>query len=109
MERPLPAHTAPGDAIVRLPDAARQADQTARPATVVSLIWAVALGGVVATALVAVDTGPGTHGPMAIPSLHGWLPLLLLGVTAVCDFVEVRLRHGDETEALTLFEAASRR
>ncbi|MGZ4617622.1 MAG: histidine kinase dimerization/phospho-acceptor domain-containing protein, partial [Frankiaceae bacterium] len=37
--------------------------------------------------------------------MHGWLPLLLLLVTAGCDFVEVRLRHGDETEALALFEA----
>ena len=85
--------------------AARRSGSAEQDRRLRRLIWAVAFGGVVATALVAVATGPRQHGPIAVTSLHGWLPLLLLLVTAACDFVEVRLRHGDETEALALFEA----
>jgi PAS domain S-box-containing protein len=47
-----------------------------------------------------------TGGPVAAPLPASWLVPVLLAVTVASELVAVRLRHGDEDEALTLFEAA---
>ncbi|MDQ1634412.1 MAG: hypothetical protein QOJ32_1221, partial [Frankiaceae bacterium] len=46
-----------------------------------------------------------TGGPVAAPVGMRLLVPLLLVVTVVSELVAVRLRHGDEDEALTLLEA----
>src|SRR4051794_7297906 len=54
----------------------------------------------------------GSSGPVAtvdnrLPWAHGPLLLaLLLGLTVAGDLISVRVRHGEESEELTLFEAA---
>ncbi len=77
------------------------------PPRVTRLIVGVALLGLLAAAGVCVgwwhrDIAPVSVGDM--PTV--WLALLLLAVTAIAEFTSVQLRHGDQTEALTLLEAA---
>lgn len=60
--------------------------------------------GAGAVAAVAALLGPG-HA-VAVPLAHQWLLPLLLLVTTLGECTAVRLRHGDQTEELTLFEAA---
>ncbi|MCW2723294.1 MAG: hypothetical protein JWN35_215 [Frankiales bacterium] len=65
---------------------------------------------------VAFQVGVGfvLHGAGPVISLEGEMPwaheplllVLLLGLTMVGDLVSVRVRHGEESEELTLFEAA---
>ena len=44
--------------------------------------------------------------PVTVSLSTPWLAVILLVVTFVAEFTAVRLRHGDEEEALTLLEAA---
>ncbi len=44
--------------------------------------------------------------PVTVSMSTPWLAVILLVVTFVAEFTGVRLRHGDEVEALTLLEAA---
>ncbi len=44
--------------------------------------------------------------PVKVSMSAHWLPLLLLLITFVAEFTAVRLRRGDDVEALTLLEAA---
>ncbi len=76
------------------------------------LVGAIAVLGLVLQTAVALLVGD--HGAVATLELgagaavpHGW-PLLisLLVLTVVGDLVAVRVRHGEESEELTLFEAA---
>lgn len=75
------------------------------------LVGAIAALGIALQAGVALAVGG--HGPVAVLALgggpvpDGW-PLLLamLVLTVVGDLVAVRVRHGEESEELTLFEAA---
>jgi PAS domain S-box-containing protein len=62
--------------------------------------------GVTAVALVAWAWSDRTHGPVPAPIPDALLSPVLLAVTVASELVAVRLRHGDEDEALTLLEAA---
>ena len=87
-------------------EAADEPATTDRKTQLSLLIGLVALGGAVATAVVAMMAKDQTQGPVATSFAGAWLPLLLLGVTVVSDLIMVPLRHGGENEGLTLFEAA---
>ncbi|MCW2777903.1 MAG: domain S-box protein [Frankiales bacterium] len=57
--------------------------------------------------LVVADDGPVVHVTAALPWAHGWLLLgVLLVLTVLGDQLSVPLRHGEQTEHLTFFEAA---
>ena len=80
------------------------------PAGLRRLVLALALLG--AGLQVAVGVAFSSAGPIAsvetrLPWAHGpALVLLLLALTVAGDLVSVRVRHGEESEELTLFEAA---
>ena len=74
------------------------------------LVLSLAAAGIAAQAVVALltrNTGSVTSLAGKLHWAHGFLLLgLLLALTVVGDLVSVRVRHGDESEELTLFEAA---
>src|SRR5438067_8011070 len=73
---------------------------------VTSLAVAALLLQVGAAALVG-SSAPVASVAAKLPWAHGPLLLaLLLGLTVAGDLVSVRVRHGEENEELTLFEAA---
>jgi PAS domain S-box-containing protein len=73
---------------------------------VLRVVAASGLLGVVAVLVVGWTwSGRGT-GPVLAPLSLAWLVPVLLAVTVASELVAVRLRHGDEDEALTLLEAA---
>jgi PAS domain S-box-containing protein len=80
------------------------------PAGLRRLVLSLAAAGVVAQAAVAFltrDMGAVTSLAAKLPWAHGVVLLgVLLALTVVGDLVSVRVRHGDESEELTLFEAA---
>ncbi|HEX8002480.1 MAG TPA: ATP-binding protein [Mycobacteriales bacterium] len=83
---------------VALPPAARRATVLGMPRALAFVVAGVDLLGAGALALVAGVFGGGSS---------SWtLALALLGLTAVGELTAVRLRHGESTEELTLFEAA---
>ena len=79
----------------------------ANPASRVNFVIAstAALGTVAAVATCIGWAGRGVP-PVTVPLSTPWLAVILLVVTFVAEFTGVRLRHGDEEEALTLLEAA---
>src|SRR3954447_608076 len=61
----------------------------------------------VGAALLVGSSGPVATVDQRLPWAHGPLLLaLLLGLTVAGDLISVRVRHGEESEELTLFEAA---
>jgi len=74
-----------------------------RPPLPVAVAGILALGAAGVTA-VAVLAAPG-HAVSVSLSPH-WLLVVLLGATVVGELTAVRLRHGEQTEELSLFEAA---
>jgi PAS domain S-box-containing protein len=80
-----------------------------RVGRLVALVAAFGLGAQALVLLAVQDTGP--VAPLSsYPGLgwaHGWtLVGVCLALTFAGDWVAVRVRHGEETEELTLFEAA---
>ena len=70
-----------------------------RPAGLHAFVGAVCAAGAAALLLVVVGTSPALGAP-------AWVVALLVAVTAAAELTAVRLRHGESTEELTLFEAA---
>jgi PAS domain S-box-containing protein len=69
------------------------------------VVASVVLGGL-AVLIVAWNWSGRSAGPVAAPLPMRWLVPVLLLVTVSSELVAVRLRHGEEHEALTLLEAA---
>ncbi|MDX6197958.1 MAG: hypothetical protein QOJ79_1109 [Actinomycetota bacterium] len=80
------------------------------PAGLRRLVLSLVAAGVAAQAVVALltrATGAVTTLAGKLPWAHGVVLLgVMLALTVVGDLVSVRVRHGDESEELTLFEAA---
>ncbi|GAC1444778.1 MAG: hypothetical protein NVSMB55_22320 [Mycobacteriales bacterium] len=80
------------------------------PAGLRRLVLSLAALGAVAQAVVGFltrHTGPVTSLAGKLPWAHGAVLLgVMLALTVVGDLVSVRVRHGEESEELTLFEAA---
>ncbi|MBK5306456.1 MAG: PAS domain S-box protein [Frankiaceae bacterium] len=74
------------------------------------LVLSLVAAGVVTQAVVAFfarDVGAVTSLDGRVPWAHGLVLLgVLLALTVIGDLVSVRVRHGDQSEELTLFEAA---
>jgi signal transduction histidine kinase len=99
------SRTATGETAVR--PGQRPADRpSASPARVNRVIACTALLGTLAASGVCFAwSGRGTP-PVTVSMSTPWLAVMLLAVTSLAEFTAVRLRRGDEIEALTLLEAA---
>ena len=78
----------------------------AAPSRVNRVVACTALLGAVSAAATCLAWSHRSVAPVKVPMSSQWLPLMLLLVTFVAEFTAVRLRRGDEVEALTLLEAA---
>jgi signal transduction histidine kinase len=76
------------------------------PSRVNRVIACTAVLGTVAAAVACFAWSGRTTPPVAVSMSTPWLAVILLAVTSLAEFTAVRLRHGDEIEALTLLEAA---
>jgi signal transduction histidine kinase len=65
-----------------------------------------ALLGTVAASIACFAWSGRTTPPVSVSMSTPWLAVMLLAVTSLAEFTAVRLRRGDEVEALTLLEAA---
>ncbi len=78
----------------------------AGPSRVNRVVGLTALLGTVAAVAVSVGWLGRTTAPVSVSLSTTWLAALLLAITAASELTAVRLRRGDEVEALTLLEAA---
>jgi signal transduction histidine kinase len=78
----------------------------AGPSRVNQVVAATAVLGIVAAISACVGWSHRAVPPVKVGMSEHWLPLLLLLITFVAEFTAVRLRRGDDVEALTLLEAA---
>ncbi|HEX4431836.1 MAG TPA: PAS domain-containing sensor histidine kinase [Frankiaceae bacterium] len=78
----------------------------AAPSRVNRVVASTALLGIVAAVGACLGWSHRTVPPVKAGMSEHWLPLLLLLITFVAEFTAVRLRRGDDVEALTLLEAA---
>jgi signal transduction histidine kinase len=76
------------------------------PSRVNRVIALTALLGTLAAALVCFAWSGRSTPPVSVSMSTPWLAVLLLALTSIAEFTAVRLRRGDEVEALTLLEAA---
>jgi signal transduction histidine kinase len=78
----------------------------AAPSRVNRVVACTALFGTLAAVGACFGWSRRTVPPVKVAMSEHWLPLLLLLITFVAELTAVRLRRGDDVEALTLLEAA---
>ncbi len=81
-------------------------EPTASPSRLNRVVALTALLGTVAAIAVCLGWWGRDAPPVAVSMPTTWLALLLLAITSASELTAVRLRRGDEVEALTLLEAA---
>jgi signal transduction histidine kinase len=79
---------------------------SAAPSRVNRVVASTALLGTLAAVGACLGWSHRAVPPVKVALSEHWLPLLLLLITFVAEFTAVRLRRGDDVEALTLLEAA---